>query len=145
MDRASAVLVTAAVGGVLAMQAPINARLGIDIGRLPAAVVSFVIGTVVLVAIALAVGGLGSVRDFSLPWYYLAGGALGALYVTTVLITVRSLGAGGLTAATITGQLSASMLLDRAGAFGLEKRPITPAGLAGVALLAAGTYLIVAK
>lgn len=145
MDRSLAVVVTALVGGVLAMQAPINARVAVDIGRLPAAVVSFVIGTVVLVAIALLAGGLGGVRGYSLPWYYLAGGVLGALYVTTVLITVKPLGAGGLTAATITGQLGASMLLDRAGAFGLDRQPITTVRVVGVVLLAAGTYLIVAK
>ncbi|MBI4897221.1 MAG: DMT family transporter [Actinobacteria bacterium] len=144
MDRGAAVLVTALVGGVLAAQAPINARLGEDIGRLPAAVVSFVIGTVLLLAIALAAGGLGGVRGYSLPWYYLAGGVLGALYVTTVLITVKPLGAGGLTAATITGQLGASIVIDRLGMFGLERQPISLARIAGVVLLAAGTYLIVA-
>lgn len=144
MDRSVAVLVTAVIGGLLAAQAPINAKLGDDIGRLPAAVVSFVVGTAVLVVVAMLAGGLGSIRDFSLPWYYLLGGVLGAVYVTTVLITVKSLGAGGLTAATITGQLGASLLIDRAGAFGLEQQPITLARLAGVGLLAAGTYLIVA-
>lgn len=144
MDRGLAVIVTALVGGVLAMQAPINARLGMDVGRLPAALISFVVGTVVLFAIALAAGGLGSVREYSLPWYYLTGGLLGALYVTTVLITVRSLGAGGLTAATITGQLAFSMVLDRIGAFGLERQPLSVTRLAGVAMLAVGTYLVVA-
>lgn len=144
MDRGAALIVTAIVGGLLAAQAPINARLATDIGRLPAALVSFVIGTVLLLAIALVAGGMGGVRGYSLPWYYLAGGVLGALYVTTVLITVRPLGAGGLTAATITGQLAASMLLDRAGAFGLERQPLTATRLAGVVLLAAGTYLVIA-
>lgn len=144
MDRGVAVVVTAAIGGLLAAQAPINAKLGENIGRLPAAVVSFVVGTLVLVVVAMLAGGLGGIRDFSLPWYYLLGGVLGAIYVTTVLITVQTLGAGGLTAATITGQLGASLLIDRAGAFGLDKQPITARDMAGVALLAAGTYLIVA-
>jgi uncharacterized membrane protein YdcZ (DUF606 family) len=36
------------------------------------------------------------------------------------------------------------MLLDQFGAFGLEKHPITWTRLAGVLLLAAGTYLVVA-
>ena len=39
-------------------------------------------------------------------WYYLIGGLLGAAYVTTVLLTVRTLGAGGVTAATVAGQLT---------------------------------------
>ena len=46
-------------------------------------------------------------------WYYLIGGMLGAAYVTTVLLTVRTLGAGGVTAATVAGQLTMSVMIDR--------------------------------
>jgi transporter family-2 protein len=62
-----------------------------------------------------------------------------------VLVTVRTLGAGGITAATIAGQLSTSLALDHFGAFGLEKSPITVTNAIGVVLLAAGTYLIVTE
>jgi transporter family-2 protein len=78
-----------------------------------------------------------------LGWYYLTGGLLGAVYVTTALVAVRSLGAGGVTAATIAGQLTASMLIDRAGVLGLEERPLSAQRLVGVALLAGGTLLVV--
>ena len=44
---------------------------------------------------------------------------------------------------TITGQLTASVVLDRMGAFGLEEAPLTATRIAGVALLLGGTYLIV--
>ena len=44
----------------------------------------------------------------------------------------------------ITGQLAASVALDRAGALGLEERPLTPLRLAAVGLLIAGTVLVVA-
>ena len=57
----------------------------------------------------------------NLSWYYLIGGLLGAVYVTTVLITVRTLGAGAVTAATIAGQLTLSVVIDRLGILGLEK------------------------
>jgi transporter family-2 protein len=68
---------------------------------------------------------------------------LGAVYVTSVLVTVRSLGAGGVVAATIAGQLAVGVIVDRFGLLGAEKQPITLAKVAGVALLAAGTYLVV--
>jgi bacterial/archaeal transporter family-2 protein len=112
---------------------------------LPAASVSFAIGTVVLVLLALVFGGgfgkLGEAK--SLSWVYLLGGILGAAYVTSVLVTVRTLGAGGVTAATIAGQLSASVVVDQLGILGLEKNAITAPRLAGIALLAAGTFLVV--
>ena len=58
-------------------------------------------------------------------WYYLIGGVLGAAYVTTVLLTVRTLGAGGVTAATVAGQLTMSVIIDRLGFLGLDETPIT--------------------
>ena len=78
-----------------------------------------------------------------LSWYYLTGGVLGAVYVTTALVAVRTLGAGGVTAATIAGQLTLSVTLDRLGVLGLEERALTSSRLLGVALLAAGTFLVV--
>ena len=145
MDKSLAVGLTALCGGLIAMQAPINSVLGKRIGSLPAASASFFIGTVVLVLLALAFGGgfgrLGEVQH--LPWYYLLGGVLGAVYVTSVLVTVRTLGAGGVTAATIAGQLTAAVLVDQLGILGITKHPITLPRMAGVALLAAGTFLVV--
>jgi bacterial/archaeal transporter family-2 protein len=58
-------------------------------------------------------------------------------------VSVRTLGAGGVTAATIAGQLSFSVFLDRIGAFGLDQKPLSLGRVVGVALLAAGVFLIV--
>ena len=135
MDRGVAVLLTAVVGGLIALQAPINSLLGHRIGTFQAAVVSFTVGTLALAAIALLSGGLGSVAEVrSVPWYYLLGGLLGAAYVTSVLVTVRSLGAGGVTAAVVVDQL---------GILGVHQKPITLGRAAGIALLAVGTFLVV--
>jgi transporter family-2 protein len=143
--KAIAVLATAAAGGLVAMQAPINSGLGKTVGSLPAASFSFAIGLVALVGITLVSGeGFGRLGDVGgLSWYYLIGGLLGAVYVTTVLISVRTLGAGGVTAATIAGQLTLSVVLDQLGVLGLAQREITPARIVGVALLAAGVVLVV--
>jgi bacterial/archaeal transporter family-2 protein len=145
VDKWLPVVATCAAGSLVAMQAPINSRLGKTIGTFPAASFSFAIGLGILVAIALLFGGgfgdLGEARHLS--WYYLTGGLLGAAYVTTVLLTVRTLGAGGVTAATISGQLLMSVILDRLGVLGLAKHGFTAQRLAGIALLAAGVFLIV--
>ena len=147
MDRgAVAVLATVAAGGLVALQAPINSVLGKSVGTFAAASVNFAVGTCVLVAITLVLaGGFGDLGEGrGLDWYYWVGGGLvGAAYVTTVLLTVRELGAGGVTAATITGQLAASVAIDRAGVLGLERTPITTSRVLGVLLLVAGTILVV--
>jgi transporter family-2 protein len=145
MDKNVAVMLTAFVGGLIALQAPINSTLGKRIGTLPAASVSFAIGTVVLVVLALVFGGgfgkIGEARNLS--WVYLTGGVLGAAYVTSVLVTVRTLGAGGVVAATIAGQLTAAVIVDQLGILGVEKQVVTAPRVAGVMLLAIGTFLVV--
>jgi len=139
------VIATVVAGSLVALQAPINSTLGKTVGTFAAASVSFAIGLALLIAITLVAGGgfgqVGEVAD--LRWYYLTGGILGAAYVTTVLLTVRELGAGGVTAATIAGQLTMSVIVDRAGLLGLPERGLTTQRIVGIALLAAGTFLIV--
>jgi len=144
MDRGLAVLLTALGGGVLALQAPINAGLGRATGNLPAALISFMVGTLALALIvALSGGASGLGSTFDVRWYYLVGGLLGAAYVTMALIAVSSIGAGGVAAATITGQLVASVMIDRLGILGLERTALSASRIAGVVLLLAGTYLVV--
>lgn len=135
---------TAVVGGLLALQAPINSNLSDSTGNLPAALVSFLVGTIILAAIVVISGKAGSLSEVgNVPWYYLAGGILGAVYVTVALALVSTIGAGGVAAATIAGQLTMSVVIDRIGAFGLDQEPITLSRVAGVVLLLAGTALIV--
>jgi bacterial/archaeal transporter family-2 protein len=137
---------TVVAGGFVALQAPFNSMLGKSIGTFAAASVNFAVGTALLVAITMFfAGGFGDLGEGQgLPWYYwVGGGMVGAAYVTTLVLTVRELGAGGATAATITGQLAASMAIDRAGVLGLEEIPITPPRVLGVLLLIAGTVLVI--
>ena len=145
MTRELAVLLTAATGGLIALQAPINGMLGRTIGAWQAGFLSFAIGTVALGVIAAMVkGGWGQIAEIrGLSWYYLIGGLLGAAYVTSVLVTVKTLGAGGVVVATVAGQLAISVVVDQFGLLGVEKQPITPTQVAGIVLLAAGTYLVV--
>jgi bacterial/archaeal transporter family-2 protein len=139
-----AALATIVVGGLIALQAPINSGLGRATGTFPAAAISFTIGTVLLVGIVAVTGRVGDVSGVTdVRLHYLVGGLLGAAYVTTVLLTVRTLGAGGVTAATVAGQLTTSVVIDRLGVLGLEETPITVTRVLGVLLLFAGTWLVI--
>ena len=137
-------ILMALVGGLIALQPAVNAGLGRETGNIAAALVSFAVGTALLAVIVVIAGQASGVTNaFDVRWYYLLGGALGAAYVFTALVTVSTIGAGGVAAATITGQLTAGIVIDRLGVLGLEETPITPARLIGVGLLLAGTVLIV--
>ncbi|HVP01951.1 MAG TPA: DMT family transporter [Solirubrobacteraceae bacterium] len=144
MDRTGAVIAVVGAGCLVGAQAPINATLGRSIGRLPAATVSFAVGLAVLLVVTAAASGFGGVANISgAPWWALTGGLFGAVYVTVALTTVGRLGAGGVTAATVAGQLTASVLIDGLGLFGVERQPVTATRIAGIALLALGVYLVV--
>ena len=89
-------------------------------------------------------GGYGQIAEArTLAPQYLIGGVLGACYVSTVLVTVRTLGAGGIVAATVAGQLTMGVIIDQFGLLGLDKDPISASKAIGVLLLAVGTLLVV--
>jgi transporter family-2 protein len=147
MSRSLAVLVGIGAGCLVGMQAPINSRLGKTVGSLQAASFSFLVGTAVLVAIAAFVrGGLGNLGQVGhAPWWALVGGLLGAVYVTVALIAVRTLGASGLTAVVIAGQLAISVTIDRFGLLGVARQPVGLQRVLGLVLLIAGVVLVVRK
>ena len=106
VDRGVAVLLTAVVGGLVALQAPINSGLGKPIGTFQAAFFSFATGTVVLaVDRRLAQRRLwpdrrGQHARAAVPDRRRCSAPATC---STVLVTVRTLGAGGIVAATIAG------------------------------------------
>lgn len=104
-----------------------------------AAAVSFGVGFAVLAAISLARSGLpqaGTVA--SAPWWAWAGGALGAVYVWAAAWSVGSLGVVTLVATLIAGQMTAALILDATGAFGMTVREFDWKRLVAVGLVAAG-------
>jgi transporter family-2 protein len=135
---------TVAAGGLVGIQAPVNNVLSRSVGSFGAVSVNFAVGTACVLAVTfLLAGGIKEGGD-PVPWYYwLLGGIAGAVFVTVALIAVREVGAGGVTAATIAGQLALAVLVDRLGVFGLEQRAITLDRLLGIALLAVGVVLVV--
>jgi transporter family-2 protein len=144
VDKGLAVFLMAVVGGCIALQAPINAGLGKATGSFAAATISFAVGTALLAGIVVLSGKAGGIGEATtVEWYYLLGGALGAAYVFSALVLVDEIGAGGVAAATVTGQLTLSVVLDRLGVLGLEETPLSVERVLGVALLLGGTYLIV--
>ncbi len=147
MSRGLAVLVGVGAGCLVGMQAPVNSRLGRSVGSVQAATFSFLVGTLVLLAIAAFVhGGLGQLGKIGrAPWWALVGGLLGAVYVTVALVAVRTLGASGLAAVVITGQLAISVAIDRFGLFGLAKQHIDASRILGLVLLVVGVVLVVRR
>ena len=94
----------------------------------------------------MALGEADQVRKIpDVPPGYLTGGLMGAVLVSVSLVTVRTLGAGGVVAATVSGQLVVSAVLDQFGFLGLDRIGLTPGRLLGFAFLLGGTALVTAR
>jgi bacterial/archaeal transporter family-2 protein len=145
MDKGVAVAVAAVVGGLVVTQAPLNSQLGRAVGGLEASVVALGISFLAIVMLSAVTGDIGGLRRIGDAPLHVAigGGFAGALYVGSIVWTVRALGAGGLTAVTIAGQLGVAIVIDHFGWLGVEKSPITVAKVSGVLLLAVGTWLVI--
>jgi len=147
VSRTLAVILAVAAGCLVGLQAPVNARLGRQVGALQAATVSFTIGTLALLLVAsLSSGGLSGIANFTrAPWWALIGGVLGAFYVTVALLTVRTLGLSALTAIVVTGQLAIAVVVDRFGLLGIARQHIHAPRIVGLVLLVIGVVLVVRR
>ena len=108
-----------------------------------AALVSFAVGTIALIVVALALGVRPNAAEVrSLPWYGWAGGLYGAVFVAVAAFAAPRLGITFFLTVAIAGQLAMAVMLDRIGAFGLPVVQIGPTRVAGVLLVLAGVFLV---
>ena len=139
-------LVGILAGALIALQGPINAQLARGLGMpVAAAAASFVAGSVVLILITLVLSqAQGITIAWRVPplWMFVAGGCLGAIFVTCALVLTPKLGAAATMAFIVAGQLLAGLLLDRMGYFDLAVRELTLGRVGGAVLLLAGALLI---
>lgn len=139
------VVLALGLGVLLPVQAGVNAQLRTVLGTpLAATLVSFLVGTA---ALALAAAGgrvpLPTGPAFaSSHWWHWVGGLIGAVYVAGAIVLAPRLGAATLTAAVVTGQMLASLVLDHFGWVGFPVHEITPQRLLGAGLIIGGVMLV---
>jgi len=95
------VLMMVGSGAVMAFQAPINAALRGHVGTFESSLISFCVGTLALIVIVALTrdGNLSNVRNVS--WWQLLGGLIGALFVTTTLLSAPKIGVTGMIVAAL--------------------------------------------
>lgn len=109
-----------------------------------AALISFLVGTLALVAMLLATRTSMPGRETlsAVPAWAWFGGILGAFYVASSTIVAAELGTASLLALALAGQLATALVVDHFGWLGLPEHPITWVRLAGVAFLGVGVWLV---
>lgn len=109
-----------------------------------AALVSFLVGTLSLVLLVVALRTPLPARETlgAIPIWAWFGGLLGAFYVASSTVVAVELGATTLLGLALAGQLTTALVMDHFGWLGLPVHPITGTRLAGVAALGLGVWLI---
>lgn len=134
------------VGIAITVQAGVNANLRHAVGNpILAAVVSFGSGLICLILLFLASGGttppLETVKQIS--WWKWLGGAMGAVYMITVIVSVQKIGTANMVSLSVAGQLAAAVILDHYGLMGFNLHPANIWRIFGLTLIMAGVLLVV--
>lgn len=133
-------------GIAISIQAGVNSNLRLGLNNpVLAALISFGTGFVALLILHLGMrGGLPtSTTVRSLAWWKYTGGIIGAVYVTTVILSVPRIGTANLVSLSVAGQLIAAVVLDHYGLLGFAQHPANGWRLLGAALILAGVWLVV--
>ncbi len=142
--NAGSIVMAVMIGMLLPLQALINAALGRQTqGPLFASLVSFLVGTAVLVLCWLATRTPSAQVEWGrLPWWAWTGGLIGALYVAMATVLVPRMGAAALICLIVFGQVLGSLLLDHYGVLH-ARQPIDAGRIIGAVLVVAGALLVV--
>jgi transporter family-2 protein len=133
-------------GIAISIQAGVNANLRQAMTNpVLAAAISFGTGFIALIVMLLAsravIPPVDTIRQVS--WWKWTGGIIGAVYVTTVIISVPKIGTANLVSLSVAGQLLAAVVLDHYGLLGFTLHPANGWRLFGMALIIAGVLLVV--
>ncbi len=135
-----------AIGGCIALQAPVNNQLALAFGSsvVLAALSSFLVGLVILLVAAIASGGIPAALAAipGQPLWKFSGGLLGVAYMFGAVYLVPRIGLASLLALVIAGQLATSLTIDHFGLVGLMERKITLLKLIGAAITLGGVMVM---
>ncbi len=136
----------ALVAGMAApTQFAINSQLRQVVGGpVLAGAISFLVGTIILIAAAAVVSrsvpDLGSVMGA--PWWMYLGGLLGAFYVCASIVLTPRLGVATTIGLFLAGQVTASMVIDHFGLFGVPVQPASIPRMLGALLVVVGVAIV---
>lgn len=135
------VILLAGIG--IAVQAPTNAALARTSGSVVlAALISFVVGTLVLLLTWVAFDRTPLSAARGAPAWAWIGGLYGAGFVTAIAFAAPRLGLATALTIAIASQLATAVALDHFGLLGLRTDPVSLPKLAGIACILVGVVLV---
>jgi transporter family-2 protein len=136
------VLVAAAGGAAVALQAQLVGLIDDRLGTLEAVFVTYGVGGLVAAGLMVAARG-GQLPEWrAVPGYAYLAGVFGLVIIGSISWSVSRLGVvRGLLLVTV-AQFALSMVIDQFGLLGADVRPIDLPKVVGVALLLTGGWLV---
>ncbi|KQU48139.1 hypothetical protein ASG67_12415 [Sphingomonas sp. Leaf339] len=137
-------LIAVLLAGIgFSVQAPTNAALAKASGSvILAALVSFVVGTAILLALWLTFDRTSPATLKGVPGWAWLGGLYGAGFIAAVAFAAPRLGLATTLTVAIATQVATALALDHFGWFGLKSDPVSITKLAGAALMLIGVVVI---
>jgi transporter family-2 protein len=131
-------------GAFLPIQAVLNARLGKTISSpFYASMISFIIGVFSLLLYILFTQQHVALAEIKkAPWYVFAGGALGAFYVTAIILAVPRIGPALTFGLVVAGQMLIAIILDHFNILVAQQHSINIWRILGVLLIVSGVLII---
>ena len=135
----------ALVGALIPLQTGANATIRMIFGHPAyAGIVNFSVGAIVIFLYALVAPlPVPNAQQINrVPWWGLLGGVVGVIYVLTVSMAARRLGATVLLVLVLTGQIVSSLICDQFGLLGFPRSPLTMSKLVGLGLVVLGVAVM---
>ena len=133
-------------GFCLAIQPAVNGHLGIGISSgIQAALISFLIGTILLIAINVILKQMRNVKKAfqkKAPWWFYMGGFLGSLYVFFALVITPEIGTGAFVIFVLIGQMVVSLLIDNYGLLRSRIRKVSYIQIIGLVVMLLGAGIV---
>jgi bacterial/archaeal transporter family-2 protein len=138
------IIIALGSGALLPLQAGLNNRLGKSIeSPVYASMISFIIGAAaVLLYIALTRQPVHWAGAKSAPGYVWLAGAMGAFYVTAVVLAFPQLGPALTFGLVVAGQMLMAVLLDHFNILVLHPHPINAWRILGMLMIIGGVIVI---
>lgn len=143
--HATALLIAAFTGALLAVQIGLNAIVGARLGHpLWGSLANFAIGTLLLSLVSVAFGLRvpGAAAFGAVPAWAWIGGLFGAAYIVSSTVIGPVVGGATYLALTVAGQMLAALVIDHYGWIGFPVREINVERVAGALLVVGGVVLL---
>lgn len=134
-------------GAMISTQSATNGSMGLHLGSPSlAAAVSFTISVVLFCFLMLfrkkERASMKLAFKLQMPWWVWMGGVIGTFVVIGFSAAAPVLGVGLMTIVSILGQLSSSVLIDRFGLMGAQKRPVMWIQYVGILVVFGGALMV---